>query len=343
VKKIHGLNLGEKMVLVSVIMPSYNHEKYVSKAINSVLNQSFKDFELIIIDDSSKDNSQRIISSFEEEDKRIKAIFHRSNLGIAKTLNEGLGKARGKYVALMASDDVWLETKIEKQLSVLRDDESLVVWSEGQIIDEEDVPTGETFSQLYSAENKMKSGNLFEAIVYKNFILGSSIIFKKDLLEGIKFNEGLKYYNDYKFYVDLAKKYSFYFITEALTKYRIHGKNTNTLDRKNWTRDELIFGNLILQEYGETLSSKLKSDLFWRVGSANSYFGNKNVARATIFRAIGLNPFRKDIPFVLFSALVNGDDSLARLFSRINYFLKNHLAKSSKFVLQNFSLNINEI
>jgi glycosyltransferase involved in cell wall biosynthesis len=310
------------MVLISVILLSYNHEKYLTQAIATVLNQTVKDFELIIIDDFSQDNSKKIIYDYQQTDERISAFFHKANIGIGKTMTEGLAKAKGEFVSFLDSDDVWLESKLERQLSVLSVDESLIVWTEGQIIDGNGVPTGETFSQLYAAQNKVKSGNLFEAILYKNFILGSSILFKREFVESIRFCEKLKYYNDYKFYVDLSGKYCFYFIAEALTKYRVHGKNTNSSDRQGWVRDELLFGNLVLREYGGSLSSRVKADLLLRVGSAYSFFGDKEDARKTIFEAMGVNPFRKDIFFYLFSALVNGDDGLAKFFVKLGFWFK---------------------
>jgi len=131
------------LVFVSVIMPSYNHEKYVSEAINSVLNQSAKDFELIIIDDCSSDSSPKIISNYESKDARIRVFIHNKNMGIAKTLNEGIDKANGKFIAFIGSDDIWVNSKLEKQLAILENNEDLVVWSDGQIIDGNGFDTGE--------------------------------------------------------------------------------------------------------------------------------------------------------------------------------------------------------
>ena len=121
-------------------MSSYNHEKYISEAIESILNQSFKDFELIILDDFSKDNSRAIIETYQRKDKRIKAFFHEKNMGIASTMNDLLSKASGKYIAFIDSDDVWDQLKLERQLAILEKNDSLVVWSEGEIIDENSVP-----------------------------------------------------------------------------------------------------------------------------------------------------------------------------------------------------------
>ena len=142
-------------------MPSYNHEKYISESIESVLNQSFKDFELIILDDCSKDNSQDIITTYQKKDARIRALFHKKNMGIAKTANDLLAEAKGKYVAFTSSDDVWEKSKLEKQLVILDRDDSLIVWSEGEIIDSESKPKGYTFASMHGAVEKKKERRYF--------------------------------------------------------------------------------------------------------------------------------------------------------------------------------------
>ena len=98
--------------LVSVIMPAYNVEKYIGEAIQSVLNQTYKNFELIIFDDGSTDKTWEIIQSF--NDSRIIAIRHQQNKGVAEARNTALKIAKGKWVALIDSDDVWLSDRLEK-------------------------------------------------------------------------------------------------------------------------------------------------------------------------------------------------------------------------------------
>lgn len=107
------------MALISVLLPSYNHESFLSEAIESVLNQTFRDFEFIIIDDCSSDNSREIIKYYKERDERIKIYFHNENRGIARTQNELIDKAQGKFIAFLNSDDVWNKDKLEKQLKIL--------------------------------------------------------------------------------------------------------------------------------------------------------------------------------------------------------------------------------
>ncbi len=136
------------MPLVSVVMSSYNHEKFVSEAIESVLTQDFEDFELIIVDDASADTSRQIIQKYAAKDTRVRVILHETNRGISKTMNDGIMAAKGKFLTDIASDDVWMEDKLSKTLAVLESDEDLVVWTEAEIIDENGEPVGSTWSEF---------------------------------------------------------------------------------------------------------------------------------------------------------------------------------------------------
>ena len=116
-------------------MTSYNHGRYISEAIESVLCQTFDDIELIIVDDASTDCSQDIIQRYQQTDPRIRSIFHKDNVGISLTTNEGFASANGEYIAYTQSDDIWMPDKLEKQLQVLNKNERLIVWSDATIID----------------------------------------------------------------------------------------------------------------------------------------------------------------------------------------------------------------
>ena len=105
--------------LVSVVMPAYNAEKYISEAIQSVLNQTYRNFELIIVDDGSTDKTWQIIQSY--NDSRIIAIRHQQNKGVAEARNTALNIAKGKWVALIDADDVWLPERLEKLAGILEE------------------------------------------------------------------------------------------------------------------------------------------------------------------------------------------------------------------------------
>jgi len=318
------------MPLISVIMPSYNHEKYIPYAIESVLNQTFNDFELIIIDDASKDKSIEIIKMYEEKDSRIKTTFHDGNRGIARTVNECIEEAEGKFIALFSSDDVWVKDKLKKQLKVLEKNENLVVWSEGLVIDAQGKPTGETFTQKHDALKRKKSGNIFEELLKENYICGQSIIFKKENIKNIKYDEKLKYLNDYKFMVDLARRFEFYFIPEPLAMYRIHGKNSILSDKINWQKDNIMIRNYFLREYGDDISNKTKNKIMLSLSRSYLNIRKKENANKYFFLAVKLNPFCLSnlIPLVI---ILTKKDGIVRNFLKWNYLNYKKIKKVFNF------------
>ncbi|MGZ4852980.1 MAG: glycosyltransferase family 2 protein [Halobacteriota archaeon] len=218
--------MNDSVPTVSVFMKSYNHARFIGEAIDSVIHQDFDDLELIIIDDASTDSSRQIIDRFRSRDDRIRTILHEHNRGISKTVNDGIEAARGTFLAQIDSDDVWREDKLRKQLAVVRRHEEVLVWTEGAIIDGSGQPVGHTFSELVGSERKKKSGNIFHELLAGNYILGSSLLYKKQNVGATRYDEALRYVNDYKFLLELARNYEFYYIEEPLTQYRVHEKST---------------------------------------------------------------------------------------------------------------------
>ena len=268
------------MPLISVIMPSYNHERFISEAIESVLNQTFTDLEFVIIDDASKDKSKEIIKVYEEKDSRIRAFFHSENKGIARTTNDGIERVKGEFIAFIDSDDIWAIDKLKKQAKVLEKNDDLIVWSEGEIIDATGSPLGELFTQRHNASKKKKSGDIFEELLKGNFIFGSSLIFKRENIGDIRFDERLKYLNDYKFMVNLARRYKYYFIQEPLARYRIHERNTIT-DKKGYLNDNITIGKYFLEKCDNKISDNTKACIFSMI--INTYLSLDEVAKAGQF------------------------------------------------------------
>ncbi|MBP7211859.1 glycosyltransferase family 2 protein, partial [bacterium] len=108
-------------MLISIIIPSYNYEKYIAQSIESVINQTYSDWELIIVDDGSTDNSIEIINSFCQNDDRIKLFTHENceNKGLVQTLKLGISKAKGDWVAILESDDIWTSDCLEHRVNAI--------------------------------------------------------------------------------------------------------------------------------------------------------------------------------------------------------------------------------
>ena len=289
------------MPLVSVVMLSYNHEEFLSEAIESVLGQDFDDFELIIVDDGSTDSSREIIQKYAAEDPRIRVILHEVNCGIAKTANDGIAAAKGKFVAITASDDVWAKDKLTKQLAVTASNENLIVWSEGEVIDGKGQPVGKSFSEWLPASPKKKSGHIWQEILEGNYIFGTTLLFKKTNLGNIRFDENLAYWNNYKFVLDLARKYEFYYIAEPLAQYRVHERNTvagygaESKDRLRQAGKEYVsICEEALQRYGDEIRRKTKALMYGKMGATYYAFGDKRKGRHFFLQAVRCNPFETE-------------------------------------------------
>lgn len=132
----------DKTPLVSIITATYNDELYIENSIRSVLSQDFTDFEYIIINDGSVDNTKKIVQRLQKEDSRIRLI-NQQNKGLVASLNRGINEARGKYIARIDGDDEWLPHKLKTQVDMLENDNELVLVGGGaEIINQDSVPTG---------------------------------------------------------------------------------------------------------------------------------------------------------------------------------------------------------
>ena len=120
---------------VSVIMPAYNAERFIEEAIRSVMDQTYTDWELLVIDDSSKDATCAIVERLAEQDKRITLLRNEVNMGVARTRNRGFDLCKGRYVALLDSDDVWYPRKLERQLELAESTKADVIYCSYQIVD----------------------------------------------------------------------------------------------------------------------------------------------------------------------------------------------------------------
>ncbi len=207
---------------VSVIMPVYNGEKFLREAIDSILQQSFTDFELLLINDGSSDGSEKIILSY--TDPRIKYILNSKNIGLIATLNTGIQESSGEYLARMDADDISLPQRFEKQVEFLDTNlDVAVLATKVQQINEADAPQGfwkedvETTSQ---AEIK-------KTMPILNCIAHPSVMMRKTVIEKFGYNTSLKFSEDWGLWLSLlSANYKIAKLDEILLRYRIHSSST---------------------------------------------------------------------------------------------------------------------
>jgi glycosyltransferase involved in cell wall biosynthesis len=202
----------DKKVNISVIMSVYNAEKYVKESIESILNQTFRDFEFIIIDDASTDNSYNLIKSY--RDNRIIIIQNKNNIGLTKSLNKGLKIAKGEYIARMDADDISLPHRLETQISYMKKYPSIALISC-------------SYRQFGNKKNKniiKKSEIQIKAeLLFGSVLPHPGFMFKRSLYTQLhlKYNEKLQYAQDYDFQVKVSRRCRIACLAEPLIYYRI--------------------------------------------------------------------------------------------------------------------------
>lgn len=207
---------------VSIVTPVYNAEKYIAKSIESVLNQTYQDFELIIINDGSKDNSEQIIQKY-LNDTRIK-YFPQENKGESVARNRGLDIAQGEYIAFLDADDMYYPNKIEEQLNFFnKNDDVDVVYTDIQIIDE----LGNNQNELKSEEIILNQNNFIASMLYRQLIPGPAAIMlrRKCIDNGLRYPENYLNAEDYMFTIQLALNFNFRYLPKKLYFYRRHKNN----------------------------------------------------------------------------------------------------------------------
>lgn len=268
-----------KTPLVTVAIPSYNHAKYIAETIQSALDQTFQDFEILIVDDASTDNSIEVIKKF--NDKRIRLIESQKNQGVCKTTDLCVENALGKYISLIASDDVMEKTKLEKQVNFLEQNPNYgAVFSGMEVIDENsrtNFKKTKKYTKVFEKENR----NRFEWLNYffynGNCLAATSLLGKSEALRDVgKFNHAIIQAHDLDFWVRLCLKgYEIHIIHEKLLKYRERNNDANLSSNTHNTRIRLTFDNeKILRNFLTISSIKNLEKIFPK---AYDSFGNIDV------------------------------------------------------------------
>jgi glycosyltransferase involved in cell wall biosynthesis len=223
------------MPVASVIMPCYNHAKFVVESARAVLNQSFSDLELILVDDGSRDGSVELIQDLAREDSRVNAIIQERNFGASHSRNVGLKVARGDYVGFCDADDVWKRDKLKLQIELLTTNPRYdVTYCESEIIDERGQPTGIVFSDLFP-QDLITPDTVFERLCQTNFINTQTVLLRRHCIEEDGyFDESIKWVEDWWLWIRLARKHRFLYDSRVLAQYRTHGESTRLTQKRSY-------------------------------------------------------------------------------------------------------------
>jgi glycosyltransferase involved in cell wall biosynthesis len=269
------------MPLVSVIIPTYNRARLVAGAVRSVLQQSYNDFEIIVVDDCGTDTTPAVIADFREP--AIRYFRHDRRLGGAAARNTGIHHSTGEYIAFLDDDDEWYPEKLDRQVSAMLASSPAVgaVYTGYFVVDRSG---GRERGQVVPTER----GDLYEALLAGNCVgTASSMLLRRSCFDktGI-FDERLASFQDYDLWLRIARKYYFECIRQPLVKYFVHEGQIRT------DSQALVQGlELMLRKYGDAASFRRRCAAYY-LGLGIQYCENNrfDAGRKALLRAARLNP-----------------------------------------------------
>ena len=289
-----------KEPLISIVMPIFNTETYLAEAIDSVIDQTYQNWELFLVNDSSPGNTKIIVDPFIAADNRIK-YFEHPNAGPSFTRNQGILKSKGDFIAFLDSDDVWHPGKLEMQLTVFEDKPLVgVVYSQRKTIDDEG-------QMICGYLPKLHAGMLLNKLWVDNFVCLSSSIIRRSVVQKVGlFDDKIRMSQDYDFWLRVARVYPFAYINKGLVSYRIHSDQISKRTEERSISVRKIRRNFYSQ-YGSEINLiarlRLKSLMHLRSAERSEKNYSLFLAFVSYIRAILVFPF-EIVPWIGMSKLV---------------------------------------
>lgn len=265
---VNEVKADERLPLVSVCIPAYNHEKYVTEAIQSVIDQDYKNIELIIINDGSKDKTHEVIISFKKlcQDRFARFEYrNRENRGLSKTLNEMVDWSHGKYFSAIASDDILMQNKISLLVEQLEnlDDNYAVAFGDASFIDDNSniiylnsdgiatlsEKSTNSFLEYYTKDRNIdfRDKNVFgsyASFLSCNYLPAMSCVIKLEQIKEVEAWTNGNTIEDWEMWLKLSRNYKFAFVDESVALYRWHDSNTVKTMKFELVRDSIqLFEN----------------------------------------------------------------------------------------------------
>jgi len=257
---------------VSVVMTVYNAQDYLPEAIESILNQTFTDYEFIIVDDCSTDNSLQIASEYQKKDARIQVHHHQQNMGIAGARNTGLKLARGKYIVWMDADDVSLPARIEKELAFLESHPQVgVVSSSASLIDSK----GNLLSVVHMPQSHFMIAWSF---CFADPLINPAVMVKRALYSevgeyrNLAENKGEYFPEDFDLWIRMITKTQFYNLSEPFLKLRKHEQNITKTRAQSALKNSIRICGWYLESLHNPKIDASDAELLWSpLTSSNSF------------------------------------------------------------------------
>ncbi len=289
---------------VSIIMPCYNCEVYVKKTLDSIFSQSFIDFKLYCVNDGSHDTTLQILQNYQESYPDKMVVLNQANQGQTVAKNNAIAVSNGTYIALVDSDDVWVQDKLERQVMVFEKYSDIgLCYTNGQYMDS----MGHVMQNI-GVEPDL-NGACLNRLLKGNAIVASSVMFKRDLVSKRPFDEELSACENWELWIRISQISNFKCLDLPLVYYRRH-ENNQSLNLNKMRRNRL----LVIQKYAKYLENTLDDihsisqqaifhtylnfakDAIWRF--------DLKLARENVLQAIKMNPFSMQCYPLLFKTLM---------------------------------------
>ncbi len=276
------------MARVSVLLTCYNHLQFLAEAVESVRTQTFRDYEILAIDDGSTDGTREWLSA----QAGIICVFNEKNLGTYASLNRGFEKATGEFIAILNDDDVWESEKLAKQVELLDSDASIgIVGTGGKFIDDQgkqrlDNPLGFAYPVF-------ETGDILADLVYSNRFITSAVMFRAECLHRTgSFNSLFFGTGDWEKWWQICEQYRAGFVPDSLTSYRIHSNQASKNMQRIWEDDErlrLYFADRLLDladRFPPATHFKARAFNYAALGQVQQNLGKISLARLNLSRSI---------------------------------------------------------
>lgn len=302
---------------ISVLMPAYNCGRYIRNSINSVLRQTFKDFELIVIDDGSTDNTEETVKSF--NDSRI--IYRRTeNKGTSAALNYGITLCKNEWIARIDADDLSIPSRFETQIKFLEEN------PEYDIVSSWSVYFRENGKILFMLQEPVNHTDICDYLDLHNPVNSSGVIYRKKIIAEEKYNENLKYNEDFELFHRIKDKIKFYNIPKFLTYTRVRS-GSKSASGSNSNLYDMLFN----PAFKNMMDAKSKGDHFYwatQIAWINYFYGSRYDSRSYFRNSFSLKNLAAYIttflPDEYFHKFINSRMRyrLGNLFKSNSYFKK---------------------
>jgi len=234
----------DKTPEISVIMSVYNSERFLKESVDSILNQTFRNFEFIITDDCSTDGTLGMLEDYTSEDSRIVLIRNERNKGLTKNLNSMINIAKGKYIARLDADDISLPERLEKQYRFMEKNTSVgVLGTDGSIFGDK--------RKTIVIDRPSTHEEIRVAFAFENLLIHSSAFIRRSVLEekNIRYDENFKIIQDYELWTRLSSETEFRILNEKLVNYRVSETNISSITEKQENYREEILKKIYLNYF----------------------------------------------------------------------------------------------